>query len=53
MQLGLAHGTLEPKQEPVIKKGWMINAVGIADERVSKAAEVNETVPISIVSRKA
>ena len=34
VQLGLAHGALEPEQQSVIEPGRMIDAVGIADQRV-------------------
>ena len=31
MKFGLAHGALEPEQEPIIEEGWMIDAICIAD----------------------
>src|SRR5207249_3728671 len=42
MQLGLAHGALEPEQEAIIEEGWMIDAICIADQRVGEAAEVDD-----------
>ncbi len=50
MQLGLAHGALEPKQETIVEQGRMIDAVGIADQRVGEPAEVDEAVPVGIVA---
>ena len=50
MQLGLAHGAFEPKQETVVEQGWMIDAVGIADQRVGEPGEVDEAVPVGIVA---
>ena len=42
MQLSLAHGALEPKQETVVEQGRMIDAVGIADQCVGEAGKVDE-----------
>src|SRR5260370_2624996 len=53
MQLGLAHGALEPEQEAIIEEGWMIDALCIADQRVGEAAEVDEPVPIGVIARQA
>jgi len=53
MQLGLAHRPLQPEQQTVVEQRWMIDAVGIANQRVGEAGEVDQAVPIGIVARKA
>ncbi len=53
VQLGLAHGSLEPEQEPVIEQARMIEAVGIADQRVAETGEIDEAVPVGIVAGEA
>jgi hypothetical protein len=53
MQLGLAHGALEPEQETIVEKGGMIDAVGIADERIGESAQLDEAMPIGVVARQA
>ena len=50
MQLGLAHGALELKQQPVVEQRRMIDAVGIADEGIGEAAQVEQAIPIGIVA---
>ncbi len=50
MQLGLAHGAFETKQETVVEQGRVIDAVGIADQRVGDAAQIDETMPVGIVA---
>jgi hypothetical protein len=49
MQLGLAHGAFEPKQETIIEQGRMIDAVSVTDQRVSEPGEIDEAVPVGIV----
>ncbi len=53
MQLGFAHGALEAKQQTIIEHRRMIDAVGIADERVGETAQIEQAVPIGIVAREA
>ncbi len=53
MQLGFAHGALEAEQQAIIEHRRMIDAIGIADERVGEAAEVEQAIPIGIVAREA
>jgi hypothetical protein len=52
MQLGLAHGALEPEQEAIVEEGGVIDAVGIADQRVGEAAQLDEAMPIGVVVRR-
>jgi hypothetical protein len=50
---------LHSKTEAVVFTRWawlrafLIDTVGIADERVGQAAEIEQTVPIGIVAREA
>ena len=53
MQFGLAHGALEPEQQAIIEERRMIDAVGIADQRIGEAAEFDEAMPIGVVAREA
>src|SRR6516162_5949046 len=54
MQLGLAHGALEAKQQSIVEHGRVINAVGIADERVGEAAEIEQaTIPTCLSATSA
>src|SRR5689334_8410989 len=53
VQFGFAHGALEAEQQAVIEHGGMIDAVSVANERVSEAAEIEQTVPIGVVAREA
>jgi hypothetical protein len=51
MQLGFAHGALEPEEEAIVEKGGMIDAVGVADQRIGEAAQLDEAMPIGVVTR--
>lgn len=53
MQLGFAHGALEPEQKAIVEKGGMIDAVGVADQRIGEAAQLDEAMPIGVVARQA
>ena len=53
MQLGFAHGALEPEQEAIIEEGGMIDAVGVADQGIGEAAQLDEAMPIGVVARQA
>ena len=50
MQLGLAHGALETKQQSIVEQGRMIDTIGIADERVGEAAEIKQAIPVGIIA---
>jgi hypothetical protein len=52
MQLRLAHGALEAQKQPVIEQRWMIDPIGIADERIGQSGQFDEAVPIGIVARQ-
>ena len=53
MQLCFRHRSFEAEQQTIIEHRWMIDAIGIADERVGEAAEIKQAVPIDIVAREA
>ena len=53
MQLGFAHGALQPEQEAIVEQGGMIDAVGVADQRIGEAAQLDEAMPIGVVARQA
>src|SRR5215469_7440963 len=45
VKLGFAHRAFETEQKAIVEERGMIDAVGIANERVGQASEVDETVP--------
>src|SRR5512132_2650570 len=53
IQLGLAYGALQAKQQSIVEHGGVIDAVGIADERVGEAAEIEQAIPVGIVAGEA
>ena len=50
MQLGLAHGALEPEQQPVVEVGRVIEAVLVADQRAGHGADLQQPVPVGVVA---
>ncbi len=50
VKLRLAHRALEPEKQPVVEESGVINAVGIADQRVGQAAKVDQPIPVGIVA---
>jgi hypothetical protein len=53
VQFRFAHGPLEPEQQPVIEQRRVIEAIGIADQRVGEPGEVDQAIPFGIVARQA
>ena len=53
MQLGFAHGALKPEQEAIVEEGGMIDAVGVADQGIGEATQLDEAMPIGVVARQA
>src|SRR3982750_4413792 len=47
MQLGLAQGALEPKQQTVVIGGRIVNAVSVSDQRVAQRADLQELMPVA------
>src|SRR6266542_2452241 len=50
VEFDLADCTFEPEQQPVIEAAWMIEAIGIGDERIDETTQVEQVVPITIVA---
>ena len=50
---GFAHRALEAEQEPVIKARRIVDAVFVEDQGVGKGADLQQTLPVSIVARQA
>jgi len=48
--LGLTHRPFQPEQEAIIQLAGVVDALAIDDERVGKAAEIEELVPVAIVA---
>jgi len=46
VQLGFAHGSLEPKQQSVVEACRIVNAILVEDQRGGKCAEFYESVPV-------
>ena len=51
MQLSLADRPFEPQEEPVIERAGVIEPVEITDHSVSYTAQIEQPVPVGIVSR--
>ena len=47
VQLGGAHGALDPQDQAVVVLGGIINAVFVDDEGVGQAADFNEAIPVA------
>lgn len=45
--------SLEPKQKPVVEVARIINAIGVADERIEHGANLGELVPVPTQARQA
>jgi hypothetical protein len=46
VELGLAHGALETKQEAIVEVGWVVETVLVKDESVGQSADLEHTVPV-------
>ena len=53
VQLGLAHGTFETEQQSIVEQRRVIDAIGVADQRVGETGEINEAVPVGVVAGEA
>ena len=53
MQFGFRHSALEPEHQSIVEQARMINPVGIADEGVGDATQVEQAIPVGIVARQA
>ena len=53
MQFGFAPRALATEQEPVVERRRVIDSVGVANERVREAAQIEQSVPVGVVSGQA
>ena len=42
----------KPKQQPVVERAGVVEAVGVADQRVGHAAQVEQPIPVGVVARQ-
>ena len=52
-QLGLAHGALQPQQEPVVEVPNVVNAFGVAEQRPEHGADLEQLMPVATGARQA
>ena len=45
--------SIEPQQQPVVEKAWVIDSVGIHNERPHQAAQFDEVMPVTAITRQA
>lgn len=50
VQLGLTHRPFEAEQQPVVELAGMVDAVGVGDEGIDHAAQVEQPIPVAIVA---
>ena len=50
VQFGLAHGALQPEQQPVVEVGRVIQPVLVADQRGRHGADLQQSVPVGVVA---
>ena len=53
VQLGFAHGALEAEHQAVVEQGGVIDAVGVGDQGVGDAAQIEQAIPVGVVARQA
>jgi hypothetical protein len=53
VQLGLGHRALEPQHQTIVEGGGMIDTIGVADQGVGHAAQVEQPIPVGVVAGKA
>jgi hypothetical protein len=52
VQLRLAHGSLEPEQQSIVKANRIVNTILIEDKRAGLTAEFEQPMPVSRVARQ-
>jgi hypothetical protein len=52
VQFGLGHRAFHPQQQPVVEQRRVVDAVGVGDQRVGHAGQVQQPVPVCVVARK-
>jgi hypothetical protein len=50
VKLGLAHRPFQSEQQTIVEQRRVINAVGIANERVGQAGKIDEPMPIGVIA---
>lgn len=53
MQFRFGHRALQPQHQTIVEQARMINPVGIADEGVGCAAQIEQAIPVGVVARQA
>ena len=53
VDLRLAHRALQPQQQAIVVKAGIVDAVGIADQRVEESAHLQQLMPIPARARQA
>jgi hypothetical protein len=53
VQFRFGHGALEAEHEPIVEQARVIEPVGIADQRIGGAAQIQQSIPIGIITRQA
>ena len=49
VQFGLAHGALQPEQQPVVEIAGVVDAVLVADQCAGQGADLQQPVPVGVV----
>jgi hypothetical protein len=52
MELGLAHHAGQPQEQSVVIGAWIIDALGVRDQRAKHRAELEQLIPIAVVARQ-
>jgi hypothetical protein len=53
VQLGLAHGALQPEQQADVERGRVVQAVLVQDEGAGQRADLEQSVPVGVVAGQA
>jgi len=53
MQLSFGHGAFEPQYQTIVEPARVIDAVGIADQGIGHATEIEQAVPVGVVAGQA
>ena len=53
VQLGFGHGAFEPQHQAIVECAWVIDAIGIADQGIGHATEIEQAIPVGVVAGQA
>jgi hypothetical protein len=53
VQLGLAHRSFQPQEQPVVVLGGVVHPVQVGDERSEQRAQLQQPVPVGVGARQA